>query len=237
MKYKAILFDLDGTLLPMNQDEFVKAYFGTIAKELAPYGLSAEQVINGLGLGVREMCKNNGDILNKDVFWQAFAKSVDNKDCSEIIEICDEFYYNNFNSLKKICGENELAVKAVAAARESAEKVCVATNPIFPDSAQKSRLSWIGLSPDDFDLVTSYDVDSFCKPNPKYYLSICERIGVKPEDCLMIGNDVKEDMYAATLAGMDTYLVTDCIIDCDDYKHEGKSGTFEDMINYLNSLK
>ena len=33
MKIKAILFDLDGTLLPMNQDEFTKAYFGALAKK------------------------------------------------------------------------------------------------------------------------------------------------------------------------------------------------------------
>ena len=27
---KAVLFDLDGTLLPMDQDEFTKGYFGTV---------------------------------------------------------------------------------------------------------------------------------------------------------------------------------------------------------------
>ena len=34
---KAILFDLDGTLLPMNEDQFVKGYFGRLFKFLMPH--------------------------------------------------------------------------------------------------------------------------------------------------------------------------------------------------------
>ena len=40
-----ILFDLDGTLLPMDQNTFVKAYFGGLAKRLAPYGYDSEKLI------------------------------------------------------------------------------------------------------------------------------------------------------------------------------------------------
>ena len=35
MNIKAVLFDLDGTLLPMDQDIFVKSYFGLLAKKLS----------------------------------------------------------------------------------------------------------------------------------------------------------------------------------------------------------
>ena len=35
---KTVLFDLDGTLLPMDQDNFVKAYFKNLAIKLAPHG-------------------------------------------------------------------------------------------------------------------------------------------------------------------------------------------------------
>ena len=31
-----VLFDLDGTLLPMDQDRFVQSYIGRMAKKLAP---------------------------------------------------------------------------------------------------------------------------------------------------------------------------------------------------------
>lgn len=35
---KAILFDLDGTVLPMNEEEFTKGYFGLLCKKLVSYG-------------------------------------------------------------------------------------------------------------------------------------------------------------------------------------------------------
>ena len=36
--YRAIFFDLDGTLLPMDQDAFVKRYFGILSKYFAAVG-------------------------------------------------------------------------------------------------------------------------------------------------------------------------------------------------------
>ena len=44
-KIKAIFFDLDGTLLPMDQDVFIKAYFGALAKKLAPRGYAPDALI------------------------------------------------------------------------------------------------------------------------------------------------------------------------------------------------
>ena len=35
---KTILFDLDGTLLPMDQDAFTKAYFKSLSEYLLPFG-------------------------------------------------------------------------------------------------------------------------------------------------------------------------------------------------------
>lgn len=57
MSIKAVLFDLDGTLLPMDQDEFVKAYFGLLAKRLAPLGYEVEKLYQVLWKGVAAMVK------------------------------------------------------------------------------------------------------------------------------------------------------------------------------------
>ena len=89
---------------------------------------------------------------------------------------------------------------------------------------------------DDFEFITSYETDSFCKPNPQYFVSICERLGVKPEECLMVGNDEREDMYAASSIGMNCFLVTDCIIPCEEHPWNGEKGTFEDLIRKLENL-
>ena len=44
------------------------------------------------------------------------------------------------------------------------------------------------------------------KPNPRYYADILAEIGLRGEDCLMVGNDTKEDLVAAEL-GFDTFLL------------------------------
>ena len=51
MSIKAILFDLDGTLLPMDQNLFVKAYFGLLAKKLSTRGYEAEKLIDAMQKG------------------------------------------------------------------------------------------------------------------------------------------------------------------------------------------
>jgi FMN phosphatase YigB (HAD superfamily) len=103
-------------------------------------------------------------------------------------------------------------------------------------AAQLERISWIGLEESDFDLITSYDNSKFSKPNPDYYRDICEKIGVAPENCLMIGNDERDDMKAATEAGMKCFLVTDCRIMSDHFVWTGERGSFEQALHMLERL-
>ena len=91
-------------------------------------------------------------------------------------------------------------------------RVALATNPLFPAVATESRIRWAGLDLKDFDLVTTYENSSFCKPNPAYYKEIMEKLGVSAEECVMVGNDVQEDGAAAKL-GMRVFILTDCLID------------------------
>lgn len=66
---KVILFDLDGTLLPMDQEIFVKTYFGLIAQKLAPYGYQPKELIEAVWAGTKAMVKNDGRKTNEEVFW------------------------------------------------------------------------------------------------------------------------------------------------------------------------
>lgn len=235
MRYKAILFDLDGTLLPMEQSEFVNGYFKELAKKVCPLGIDSKTLIDSIWAGTAAMVKNDGTKSNYDVFWNYF-KGIHNIDLNTFKEYTEDFYSNEFKIAKNFTGDNPYAVTAVEFARKAADTVILATNPVFPMAGQKTRLSFIGLTPDSFDLVTSYESDCYCKPNPKYFLSICERMNLEPSDCLMIGNDEKEDMYAAGTTGMDTFLVTDCMILDKDNTYEGKRGTFLELIKFLEDL-
>ena len=235
MRPKAILFDMDGTLLPMDQNVFMKHYFGEMAKVLAPLGLAPEAVAPTIWAGTKAMMKNTGETTNDEVFWQVFTQ-VSGLDAAPFRPAADAFYSNQFHRARAATAENPLAVEAVRVAREKAEKVVLATNPLFPMVGQKSRMGWVGLKPEDFDLVTSYETDRYCKPNPAYFRDVCRRIGVEPDRCVMIGNDEMEDMAAATAAGIPAcFLVTDCRI-AGEAGWDGPQGTFAEMVEWLRAL-
>ena len=112
----------------------------------------------------------------------------------------------------------------------------LATNPIFPHVSTKNRAIWAGVSVDDFEYVTTYETCSYCKPNLKYYEDILNKQGLHPENCLMVGNDVTEDMVVEKL-GMKVFLLTDCIInkeekDISDYPQ----GSFDELKEYISTL-
>ena len=235
MQLDAILFDLDGTLLPMDQDTFTKGYFQELARALAFLDMEPEKLVEAVWAGTKAMVKNTGEVSNDTVFWQVFSR-FSGRDAAPFRAASDRFYTHEFHNARKFTGDNSLAREAVALARTKAKAVILATNPLFPMAGQATRLSWIGLTPADFDLVTSYESDSFCKPNPLYYRSICQRMGLSPENCLMIGNDDTEDMYAAAEPGMACYLVTDCRIPHPTRPWQGPMGSFVEMLDHLRQL-
>ena len=234
MQYKAILFDLDGTLLPMDYDEFSKGYFHLLSKVVAPYGYEKEPFLSAMMQGVASMVKNNGEVPNCDRFWETFSGLLD-PEIYNLIPVFDDFYETDFNKTASLTQPNPLAKEAVRIAGEKAEAVVLATNPLFPISAVTSRLSWLGLMPEDFDLVTDYENSAFCKPNPAYFVEITETLNIAPEDCLMVGNNVVEDILPAQKLGLGTFLVTDCLIAEAPLPH-CPQGSFSDLIQFLKSL-
>lgn len=232
---KAVLFDLDGTLLPMDQEEFINAYFKELSAVACDENTDAKTFVGLIWTSTKAMIGNDGSRKNEEAFWESFEREA-GKECSRIKADCDGFYTKEFNKVKAVTKENPLAKKAVQLAAKNGRKVVLATNPMFPMDGQKTRISWIGLTEDDFEFITSYETDSYCKPNPQYFVSICERLGVKPEECLMVGNDEREDMYAASSIGMNCFLVTDCMIKDEEHPWNGERGSFKDLINKLENM-
>ena len=236
MSIEAVLFDLDGTLLPMDQEEFTKAYFSGLTKKLAPLGYEPEALIKAIWQSTYAMIKNDGNSTNEKVFWNAFTKIFGEK-VMEDVPVFDEFYRKEFSFVKEVCGFNSKSAEIVNALKNNNICVVLATNPIFPKIATESRIKWAGLTHSDFALYTTYENSCYCKPNPKYYLEICEKINVLPENCLMVGNDVKEDMVAETI-GMKTFLLTDNLINKDNADiSDFSQGDFNTLISFLKSEK
>ena len=232
-EYKAIFFDLDGTLLPLDQTFFIKHYLKSVAGYGATFGVDPNKLIECILAGTEVMIHNDGKRSNREVFWDRFFELYGEK-MDEFEGIMDEFYTKGFKELKSLTGENSNASRMIAAASgNGARRVVLATNPVFPMIAQLERISWLGLSESDFDYITSYENSNYCKPNPNYYHEICEKIGVEPSECLMIGNDESDDMRGASLAGMDCFLVTDHRIMSDVFVWTGERGSFEQALRMM----
>ena len=229
---KAILFDLDGTLLPMDQDLFTKTYFKYLSLKMAPYGYNAKDLIEGVWQGTRQMVKNSGNQTNEEVFFQFFSQIFGPKVYDDKV-IFDEFYQNEFNNVKESCGYTKKAQEVISYLKTLDVKLILATNPIFPKVAQESRLKWAGCKKEDFIYITSYENMHYCKPNHKYYLEIIDQLGLEAKECLMVGNDVEEDMIAQKV-GMQVFLLTPCLINKQNQNIDHlPQGNFDDLLEYL----
>ena len=236
MRIKVVLFDLDGTLLPMDQDVFVKTYMGMLAKRLAPLGYDPSAFVGAMWSGTASMVKNNGEKTNEEAFWETFCKVLQRNALDDTPHF-EKFYEEEFDKVSGVCGHTPQAADVLRACKQAGLRVALATNPLFPRIATQKRIAWAGLSPDDFELYTTYESERYCKPNLNYYRSIAERLGVSPTECLMVGNDVSDDMVAREL-GMQVFLLTDCLINKDQADISSyPNGGFDDLIRFIQNIR
>ena len=188
---KVILFDLDGTLLPMDQDKFTKAYFYSLLKKLAQLGLDAQTpeeqkvLANAIWSGIYEVMKNDGSCTNEERFFSTFS-SILGVDMSKFKASLDEFYVNEFNNVSEVCEKNPDIPRIIADLKDKGYRVAIATNPLFPLRANESRLRWAGLNLSDFEFCTCYENSSYCKPSLNYYQGILDVLQVSPDECIMV---------------------------------------------------
>ena len=232
MKITTVLFDLDGTLLPMDQDVFVKAYFGGLCRVLAPQGHNPYDVVRAIWSGTAAMVRNDGACKNEARFWQVFNEMLGGCDDGTF----EDFYNTKFDDVSKSCGYTARAREVIDLVKSRGLTPVLATNPIFPPIATQKRIRWAGLDESDFAYVTNYSNSTYCKPNPKYYAEILEKLGICAEECVMVGNDTTEDTAASAL-GIPVFILTDCIINKNDFDLSGIAhGGFDELCEFINSL-
>lgn len=230
-----ILFDLDGTLAPFVQDEFVKAYFGAMVARLTPMGYDGEKLIGALWKGTAAMLANDGSRTNRQRFWERFTQELGMASIA-LESILDDFYTQEFDAVRAVLREEADRSGLIRALREKGYSVILATNPVFPAVAVATRLGWVGLRLEDFDYVTTYENSRYSKPNPDYYRAILEQAGKAAGDCLMVGNNPVDDM-AALQAGVSVFLVTDYLENPDGRPIDGyRHGTFRELEGCLAAL-
>lgn len=204
---KAVFFDLDGTLLSMNTSLFEKGYFSTLGDFMSDL-LPKEEFVKYLLKSTKDMVGNNGISSNKDVFLKSFGQHVGMQQISLYEKRFYDYYDGPFQTLQSAVNRVDTIVADVDLLKKKGYTLVVATNPLFPKSAVESRIVWAGLKPEDFSYISSFEGNSYCKPNLGFYSEILEAVDLKPSDCLMVGNDVEEDLVTQTL-GFQTYLISD----------------------------
>ena len=226
---KAVFFDLDGTLLPLDEDQFVNYYFKLLCDKLYPLGYEPKQLIATIWRGCQAMYQNDGSFTNEAVFWQAFQEAYGLEKMSDK-PIFDEFYATDFLKTRAVCHENPLAKKIVNFCKEANLEVYLTTNPIFPLQATLNRMSFVGLDKTDFKYITSYENSYFTKPNANYFQSIMTKFNLKPNEVILFGNNSYEDGECALAAGIKCYLVGDYIIDHPKATQRFRKIRMEDVI-------
>lgn len=229
------LFDLDGTLLPVDTDKMLDEYFLSLTKKLSFY-FDPHFLFKSIYQASMDMINNlDPSKTNKEAFFDSFLKMV-NYPQEEIEALFEEFYLNEYKELGKNIMPNEYVKKSLEILKKKGYKIVLATNPVFPGIAIIERIKWAGLEEDCFDFITTYENMHFCKPHIQYYEEILERIGKKAENCYMVGNDVEEDLIAFKL-GMKTYLIEDYMINRNSKKIVAtQRGSYKDFYEFILKL-
>lgn len=234
MSIKAVLFDLDGTLLPMNQDSFLDIYFKNLTAHICGDGShDPNEYVGAIWKGVKAMLTNDNSVTNEVAYFNSIGEKYGEECAKNEYSKYDEFYKTKYAKGKSECWHTPRSREIVDVLKEKGIVIALATNPVFPTTATNMRMGWVDLLPEDFALVTTCDNTGYSKPNPKYYLDIASKLGVEPKECLMVGNDVDDDMVAKTV-GMDVFLLTDCLINKKEKDlSQYPSGSFDALKEYI----
>ncbi|NLA58757.1 MAG: HAD family hydrolase [Firmicutes bacterium] len=229
-----ILFDLDGTLVHYKFDDFLKAYLEGAARKVA-HLIEPQRFVKQLLDATEAMVKSLDKArTNKQVFWDHFANGLE-VPLQDLVFLLDEFYLQDYPKIREMIGvaPHPVARSLVQQLIGKGYEVVLATNPVFPAVAIYERMRWGGVEDLPYALVTTYENSRFCKPNVQYYAEILEKLGRRPHECIMVGNNTCEDLVAGDL-GIKTFLVEDYLVDDGPFSREPDyRGSFEDMVDFL----
>jgi len=183
-KIKAVLFDLDGTLVDSFQD--IADAVNYVLAELGKPSLSLDQVRRHVGHGLRETLRGSLGIENnealdrlmkmfREYYWE---HCLDNT----------HFYAGVMEGLRKLGNYRKAVVTNKL--RKFAEKIITGLGA--------------GMY---FDAILGAEDYPALKPDPRALFSACDRLGVKAEEAVMVG-DSASDMDCAVSAGAVPFAVT-----------------------------
>jgi HAD superfamily hydrolase (TIGR01509 family) len=226
-----LLVDLDGTLLDNDIEQFIPVYFARLEAHIADTA-PPDEFTRALIRASRIMMDNRqADRTLKQTFEEHFFPSIKASE-ADLRAAFESFYLHAFPKLQSLTKPRPAAKRLIDAAFQRGLEVIIATNPVFPLTAITQRLAWAELPAEahPFTLITSYETFRFCKPDPAYYAEILGRLGRRPQEAAMVGDDHHADIVPANLMGLATFHL-------DSQTEDGlPGGKLEDVLPWLDEL-
>ena len=206
---KGVLLDLDNTLLRNPDRAFAQAFKARIeAHFVARFGM--EGAASGFRRGIAHASSGaDGRLTVAEMMLRCLADSL-GLPVDAVSPALDDYYAGTYMALRELTAPVEGADTLVEMLLGNNLLVAIATNPIYPQRAILQRLAWAGLAHhvDSFAFITHSQNVRFAKPDRAYYAELAARVGVEPDECLVIGDSQRNDIAPAAALGMHTILVT-----------------------------
>lgn len=210
--FKAVLFDLDGTLLRAQMTEFIPRYVHALATYCADY-VKPKKFEKAMLMAIHTLINKQGDgeATNEERVYATMQHELGLPE--ELLrDSLAHFEKHSLPDLQELIRPIPLAQQIVTECRQKGVPLVLATNPVFPRFMIQARMRWADLDESFFVHLTSYENSHHCKPQPGYFRDIAELLEVEPEQCLMVGNDLNHDL-AAVAVGMKAYLVDTWLVE------------------------
>jgi FMN phosphatase YigB (HAD superfamily) len=207
---KAVLLDMDNTLLVNPDMTFAKAFLEQFDQHMHQL-LQVEQASLGFRQAIQRMSQaRDGSESNIALILRTLCEFVQ-RDTEAIQAAWESFYTDKYPILREYISPVASASNLIHKLVDVRFTVVIATNPIYPETAIKQRMEWANLPTDDnlYALVTHAENMHSAKPNPAYFAEILGRISIEPHEALMVGDSLKSDIIPAQTLGIHTYQIHD----------------------------
>lgn len=205
---KAVLLDMDNTLLHNPDARFASAFRQRFDRFFLDE-FAIEGSVHALRAGFANMgkdlanCPTNADaMVDCLAHWLPLAHD----DAAHALR---RFYAEVYGELQPLVSPADSAAALIESLLEQGLLVAVATNPLYPESAILQRLEWAGLGGlvSEFAIITHSENMHFAKPQPDYMAEVVARVGIEPDEALMVGDSAVNDMQSARAIGCLTWHV------------------------------
>ena len=199
---KAVVFDMDDTLLSINLSAFCAVWGRDVTGILGSIGRMNQLMTAARLGGVLYNLNANGrsgtdNRCNREFFNAEVLRTchVDLRDpvAFEALDYYERAVLPYKNDSVINARPREGAQEAIETVLDRGLRIALFTNPSFSESGIRCRMGWGGLLDVPFELVTTMENCTRVKPDPVYYLENLERMGLEPHEVLMVGNDPKRD--------------------------------------------